>query len=269
MSKNYTPKTEAEIQYEREYNRIMQAIRRQRKIGYSIPDLFAPTKPSKMEKITPKDVENIQHITPKFIRQHSYYVIESTGEAVYGKDVVKSHHTPHPSVAKVGSYVKKSKKQSEPKKSKKKKQSSKNSKAQPETQKEQKYSDRIPPKETNLNTQIIDDIRNLLDTFEPKGHWTDSMRARKIGIHAQLSAMFEDVLTAEGEYEVAYRLEQNASRLHDVTNRLLYESSKDYAETFDIGTFCEILFGKPLTQMESDYYSDLGYSASQQAIALF
>lgn len=256
MPNNDTPKSPIELQYEREYRRATQALRRQKKYGYTIPEEVLPIKPSKMKKVTPEDVANLERLTPKFIREHSYYIDTSTGEAVYGLDVVKSHHKAKPSKATIKNT------------NKRKRKSSKSTTKKPKTV-SPKYKDKIPPKEVNLNTQIINDITALLDTFQPPAYWRDSMRARKYGIHATLSLLWEEVLNIEGEYQVAYRLEQHAEELRKVTNRLLYESGNDYTEQPDMGRFGELVFGKPFTQAESDYYSDYAYQASMQAMGHF
>lgn len=244
MSNNYTPKGQLELQYEREYRRASQAIRRQRNYGYVIPEEVLPIRPSKMKEVTHEDVARLVKITPKYIREHSYYVDKNTGESEYALDVIKSHHKAKPSKAIIKNTHKRKKGKTTG----------------------YKYEDRIPPKEVSLNTQIIGDINDLLDAFSPPVYWRDSMLAKKHGIHATLKLLWEEVLSIEGEYQVAFRLEQNAEELRRITNRLLYESGNDYTEQPDMGRFGELVFGKPFTQSESDYYSDYAYQASMQAM---
>ena len=247
------------MQYEREYKRVTQAIRRQRKYGYTISPELIPPKPSKMEKIKTEDVERLRNLTPKFIRENSYNAKEKIGDAEYRKDVTPSFHNPKQSKSSGAGGIKYKKSGAEKtKKHTKKKPSNKT-----------KDEARIPPKESNLNTQIISDITELLNNFDPSVIIRDSVRARKMGVHATLSLMWEEVLSTEGEYEVAYRLEQDAEELRRITNRLLYDSGKGYSESFDMGRFGEIVFGRAFTQVESDYYSDYAYNVSIEKLGLF
>ena len=101
MSNKNTPMSEWEDQYKREYNRIIQAINRQKKLGYFVPEEVHPIKPSKKKTITPEDVERLIEITPKKIRKSSIYIDKETGEGFQGLDVVKSHHVAKPSKAKI------------------------------------------------------------------------------------------------------------------------------------------------------------------------
>lgn len=100
MSKSTTPKSKWYEQYEREYKRINQAIRRQQKLGYYVPEEVKPVKPSAMPKILKKDVDKLVRLTPKAIRKKSYWIDSDTGEAFLGLDIVKSNHKPKPSSAK-------------------------------------------------------------------------------------------------------------------------------------------------------------------------
>ena len=109
MPKNNTPKSKWYDQYSKEYRRITQAIRRQEKLGYFIPDKVKPVKPSEMQTIRKSDVDRLIRMTPKKIRKESVYVDTSTGEAFPGLDIVKSTHKAKPSKAKTRSTKSKTK----------------------------------------------------------------------------------------------------------------------------------------------------------------
>ena len=101
MPRNSTPKSKWYEQYSKEYKRISQAIRRQEKLGYTIPDEVRPVKPSEMHSIRKSDVQRLINLTPKKIRKSSWYTDpQGDGETFYGLDVVKSHHKAKPSKAK-------------------------------------------------------------------------------------------------------------------------------------------------------------------------
>lgn len=100
MPRNTSPKSKWYDQYTKEYRRITQAIRRQEKLGYFIPEEVKPVKPSEMTSIRKSDVQRLIKLTPKKIRKESVYVDTETGEAFPGLDIVKSHHKAKPSKAK-------------------------------------------------------------------------------------------------------------------------------------------------------------------------
>lgn len=115
MTRKNTPRSKWIEQYTKEYKRISQAIRRQEKLGYTIPDEIRPVKPSEMPKIRKTDVQRLIRLTPQKIRKSSWYTDpQGTGETFYGLDVVKSHHKAKPSKEKTP--ISKSKKKSKPKK---------------------------------------------------------------------------------------------------------------------------------------------------------
>lgn len=75
--------------YQDQYTRIMQAYHREIKRGYHPnPDFQLPLAPSKKERITKKDVERLERITPASLRQNLLWSDPLTGEAVKGFDVV-------------------------------------------------------------------------------------------------------------------------------------------------------------------------------------
>lgn len=90
MKKNTTPKSKWYADYEKEYKRVTQAIRRQKKLGYVVPEELTPVRPSEMPKILKKDVTKLTKVTPERIRKKSYGIDTETGEPKYGLDVVKS-----------------------------------------------------------------------------------------------------------------------------------------------------------------------------------
>lgn len=101
MPRNISPKSKWCDQYAKEYRRITQAIRRQEKIGYTIPDNVRPVKPSKMQNIRKGDVQKLKKLTPQKIRKLSYYTEPGgLGETFYGIDVVKSTKKSEPSKSK-------------------------------------------------------------------------------------------------------------------------------------------------------------------------
>lgn len=226
MPRNNTPKNELEQQYEREYNRIIQAINRQKQLGYFVPEELKPIKPSKVKNVTPETVERLIQITPKVIRKNSIFVDKDTGEGFEGLDVVNSHHKARPSTAKTrkSNYYKGAKQNAT-----------------------------APPKENNLNLQIIDEITARIETYDPDSvGWSANFKADKKVVKSQLQSMWEDVLLSDGEYEVAYRINNRAREINDILDVLFYDSDSSRV-SFNLSAFMNIILDRALTQNEADW----------------
>lgn len=69
-------------QYQHEYQRIMQAIRRQEAKGFFVPEELKPVQPSKAGYISQSTVEQLRGISPEVIRQSSIRTDPDTGEVL-------------------------------------------------------------------------------------------------------------------------------------------------------------------------------------------
>lgn len=95
MPKNTSPKSKWYSQYSKEYRRITQAIRRQEKLGYFVPEEVKPTKPSEIKTIRKSDVQRLIKLTPTKIRKKSIYVDADTGEAFPHLDIKSRSRNKH------------------------------------------------------------------------------------------------------------------------------------------------------------------------------
>lgn len=255
MSDNYAPKNEWEQQYEREYKRITQAIRRQKKLGYFVPEEVKPKPPSKVKVMSPIEVERLFKLTPKEIRKQSVWIDQDTGEAHQGLDIVNSHHKAKPSTAKIAE-----------RKAKKQKQIKEPTQRKPRKKKKKEPANTAPPKENNLNMQIIDTINRLLDEWQPAPYWHSTFLERKTVNYHRISTLWKEILSTEGEYEVAYRLENNATEFIRLVERLLYSSDSSVEDDFNMGRFIELLINRPLTASESDMYTEMAREAAMDSL---
>lgn len=255
MADNYTPKNELKQQYDREYKRITQAIRRQKKLGYFVPEELKPESPSKVKVISKTEVERLITLTPKEIRKQSILIDKETGEAYPGLDIVNSHHKDKQSTAKIyGTKVKKPKQIKEPTRIKSRK------------KKNNELENIAPPKENSLNMQIIDTINRLLDEWQPAPYWHSAFLERKTVNYHHISTLWRETLVTEGEYEVAYRLESNATEFIRLVERLLYSSDSSVEDDFNMGRFIELLVNRPLTATESDMYTEIAREAAMDSL---
>lgn len=269
MPKNNTPKNEWEYQYQREYNRIIKAVNRQQKLGYYIPPQILPLKPSQVKNITPEDVERLIELTPQKIRRNSVYIDTETGEAFEGLDIVKSHHKPSPSNAKIIESKTKNlntTQQTKAKISQKKQSDSLTTKTTSKKNKTNKTPTTAPPKENNLNMQIIDLINDMINGWQPAPYWHASFLQRKTENYHKIKAIWEETLATEGEYEVAYRLENSASELTRLVERLLYSSDSTVEDDFNLSRFIELLFGRMLSATESDMYNEIARESAIESL---
>ena len=261
MSNKNTPNNKWEEQYKREYQRIQQAIKRQEKLGYFVPENIKPNKPSEVKNVTPKDVQTLIDLTPKQIRKRSIYIDKESGEAFKGLDVVNSHHVAKPSKAKVRTPSVRNKvkipKQYIDKQKEEKVTNTEQEYSVKENNQESKNTEQTaPPKENNLNMQIIEQVNKLISEWTPERYWSPTFAERKTRNHSRISLIWEDVLLSEGEYEVAYRLEQNADKIISLIERLLYDSDAKEEDDFNIGWLQELLFNRVLTATEADWYEE-------------
>lgn len=242
MPNKNTPNGQLFEQYQREYQRISQVIRRNKKLGYTLPENLIPVKPSKLEYVTQELIAELQKMTPQELRLNSIYVDSSSGEVYTGVDHVVSHHKAKPSQAKVKPLSNKGKRL-----------------VTPETEKIlyntiPEPDDVIPPIETSLNLDIIERINNLIADFEPPMNRTETFIFRKIMNHANIKIHWEETISREGEYAVAYRLENCAEEFYELARKLMYESESETEEDFQMSQFVTMLTGKALTAWEADEY---------------
>ena len=289
MASNQTDKIKQ--QYKREYYRIMQAIRRQTKIGYNVNEKYVPKAPSRMKSITEEDILSLRKITPQTIRTGSTYnepnqVKTETHSA--GKQKPKKRKTysntnlsqPHTKTQET--------KQPKPKQPKQPKQPKPKQPRHPKPSKQTRTPNTpqqdtplklpltppnepqqdtplelpftppepsAPPQENNFNLQIIEKISNLLLEWTPEPDWSAYFEYQKTLNRNKILMEWNDLLLSEGEYQVAYRIENKAEYLYEIIKRLLYDSESKEEESIDFGELHEIIFDRPLTAVESDYYN--------------
>lgn len=238
------------IQYMREYQRLTQVFRRMEKKGYIVPEEIKPEKPSKLKTVTQSDVNWLIQLTPKEIRERSYYVDPSTGKRTLGLDVVKSHHKAKPSIQKARVPTGRSKGETQP---------------TINTNKKSNDGD-IPPKENNLNMQIIDDISDMLERWQPAYHWNSTWVERKTGFYFSIYKAWSDAIATEGAYALAYRLENKAYYYHRLIDRVIHASDSIWDDQMNVNEIISFLLGRSLTAEESDQISSSAHEYLQDRL---
>lgn len=124
---------------------------------------------------------------------------------------------------------------------------------------------RIPPPEVNLNLDIIDTIRRLLEDIDISANGRPGLAEYKAERAGALSSLFEDcVLYHENTgdiYEYASYLESQASQINYHLESAMKSSD---AETVDlnIGQIATIINRGPLSPDQADMFSDMSENIS-------
>ena len=106
----------------------------------------------------------------------------------------------------------------------------------------------------------------MLSEWNPAPYWHASFLQRKTENYHKIRALWNETLETEGEYEVGYRLEQNASEFMRLIERLLYASDSSVEDDFNMGRFIELLIGRPLTAFESDAYTEMARESAMDSL---
>lgn len=265
---NSDPNKDLLEQYTREYQRLTQVFRRMRKMGYNIPEDVKPVPPSKIKNIAESDVDRLIKLTPQKVREQSYYVDPTSGEATYGLDVVKSHHSPKPSeqIARVptGRQKLESPEYEKPKRNKLKNKNKKQPSKPKNENKEQTQSDNpnkksnegeIPPKESNLNMQIVERITNMLESWTPAPYWRDSFKHYKAQMRFAIMDKWNEAIRSEGAYQLAYRLENMAEYYNRLIDRVIHFSDSPWEDQINLSEIIKFLTGTTLSAEEYENYS--------------
>lgn len=278
MSNNPENYNELKNEYTREYKRVMQAIRRIKSSGIDVPESIKPESPSKVKNFTPSVIAHIRTYTPAYIRSASKAASRPT-TARKQKSTTGSKRE-----RKKAESTTTKKKTTKPKKSKSK--PTKGSKVSTEKgakpkplSKEGFYGsnekdftaepDTIAPKDSNLNSHIIERISNLLENWSP-------IRFRN-QTHAEKKAMFRNILLEKwqelisdledaGELEsYAYELENSATDYYEMVRKLIYDSDGQEVDEANLDYLVKVVFG----HKDFDLYEDYAYymeMASQSVI---
>lgn len=104
----------------------------------------------------------------------------------------------------------------------------------------------------------LQEILDLIDNFQPEPAWSKSLTELKEQDRLVLKNMLNGAIASEGKREVARRIEENASEVHELVMYILYgDSGKKYEGVQpQLIRLHEILYGKkPSTTEVEDYLS--------------
>ena len=183
--------TENQKAYQKERRRLLQAVRRAEKQGYIFPEDVVPELP---ERVTKKQLENIQKIKPKQLYKKAEFVYQETGEIVPAEQ--RKQEVKQEAIIKAKETRKRKKKTSIP------------------------Y---IPTYYPTIS--IIDTIRDRLSELTREAKPPIPIENRK----NELIAIFEDNVTLYDDNIEDYEhyLESNESEIADLLNVISYDSDAE------------------------------------------
>lgn len=106
------------------------------------------------------------------------------------------------------------------------------------------------PNYSKSTDKVLLYIQEMIAKFDTSGMspWQDNIYTRHISI---LTRVLEGAIMIDGREVVAERLEQHATEIIELVERLMYGDSKDEAFQVDLTNFAEVLKGGVLTSSES------------------
>lgn len=122
---------------------------------------------------------------------------------------------------------------------------------------EEQY-DYSPPDSTSDVLQNIEDLFNLIDSFEHKDSWSPDFRRIKTNDKNMLLNMLTGAISQLGRRQVAENIEANATELKNQVELVLYGSSGDKKDGVqpNLIKIHEILFQRSPDMWEAEQYMD-------------
>ena len=188
---NRKKQTENQKAYQKERRRLLQAVSRAEKQGYIFPEDVVPELP---ERVTKKQLENIQKIKPKQLYKKAEFVYQETGEIVPAEQ--RKQEVKQEAIIKAKETRKRKKKISTPS---------------------------VPTYYPTIS--IIDTIRDRLSELTREAKPPIPIENRK----NELLAIFEDNVTLYGDNisEYEHYLEAHESEIAELLNVISYDSDAE------------------------------------------
>lgn len=211
--------------YKKQEKRIKSFYKRAEKRGYrfEIKETFDSTK-----RITQKELKRLSQLTPRKLYETATYLDPVSGKTVSG--------TEGRVIERRAAYYKGREKQM----------------ATPYTP---EYS---PPDTTEDILQNIEDLFNLIDSFEHKDSWSPDFRRIKTNDKNMLLNMLTGAISQLGKRQVAENIEANATELKNQVESVLYGSSGDKKDGVqpNLIKIHEILFQRSPNMWEAEEYME-------------
>lgn len=110
-----------------------------------------------------------------------------------------------------------------------------------------------PPNEDDTILRMVED---MIKAWAPYRNWSKYFFNIKSEDMNRLATLLYDAISQYGRKEVARRLQAEADTVIEICDRILYSSDIEKVD-IDLTHFATILKGSPLTQEESEYFTNL------------
>lgn len=127
--------------------------------------------------------------------------------------------------------------------------------------KNEKKHPKTPDTPISETENVLEIVEEYIDTWTPSAHWGDWFIKLKERDKNILHNMLTGAINSEGRESVAQRLQDNATRIIDLVQQILYGSGGSEIEgatqiNYNLAEFSAIIMGRPLTREESIAIAD-------------
>lgn len=226
--KKLTPNQQA---YNKELRRIQQFVRRAEKRGFRFDTSIIP---QKKRRVTKKDIEKAKQLTANKLYEKAAYLSPETGKVVSG---TQGRTLERKASARKGQETKQIRQGKRP------------------PRKPKSAPDYAPPSQA---TDVYDSVMEMMDRWQPKYHWSDKFQDLKRSDVNILKNILRGAVEREGLTAVARRMEQNATRVKDLTWMIIYGASGDKKDGVqeELVEFASIINGGAISREEAEALQD-------------
>lgn len=204
-------------QWKKEVKRIQQFIRRAKKRGYIFSEDVIPETPKRIAK---KQLSKIKGINPQTLYAQAEFYNPETGETITGTE---------------GRTLER-----------------KRSARKAQLTKQRKASQNLPRESDN----VLRHIEQMIADWEPMPNWSPYFTSAKKEDKTRLESILQTSIAEIGRTNTARRLQNTATNVIDLADRILYSSDEDQVQ-LDLVEFATILKGRSLTPEESIALTEL------------
>ena len=197
--------------WQKELRRLKQFIRRAKKRGYTFDENVIPETP---KKITEKRLTEIRGIKPDILYAQAEYFNAETGETITGTE---------------GRTLER-----------------KRSARKAQLTKQRKATQNLPRESDN----VLRHIEQMIADWQPMPNWSAYFTSAKKQDKTRLETILQTSITEIGRANTARRLQNTATIVIDLADRIMYASDEDQVQ-LDLVEFATILKGRSLTPEEA------------------
>lgn len=207
--------TQNQQAWQKELRRVKQFIRRAEKRGYTFDENVIPDTP---KRITKKKLLEIRGLNPNTLYAQAQFLNPETGETITG---LEGRTYERKRSARKGQQTRQNKRQSI-----------------------------IKPSLPQESDNVLRHIEQMISEWEPMANWSAYFTEAKREDKTRLETILQSSITEKGRIETARSLQNTATNVIDLADRVMYSSDEDQVQ-LDLVEFATILKGRSLTPEEA------------------